>query len=115
MFLLTIYFLYMQLYGKKQIPSIMFSNTLSYELHSSKKYINSNLTGNNCLFPINYTINDEELYKIMILHEKKKKLDILKNINVSINEKLKLLEDNSIKPSSLKAGGLFKDYEDFYF
>ena len=43
MFLLTIYFLYMQLYEKKHISSTMISNTLSCELHSSKKYINSNI------------------------------------------------------------------------
>lgn len=53
-------------------------------------------------------------YKMMTLYKKQKLFTILKNEKISINEKLELLEDNSVKAPDLFAGGLFKD-SDFDF
>ena len=75
----------------------------------SKTYKSDN-TGNDERYPINETNNQTQLYNINKNYEKKKLLDILKNDKISINTKLKLLEDNSIKPINLKAGGLLDDF-----
>jgi hypothetical protein len=54
------------------------------------------------------------LYKIQEYFEKKKLLDILQNKNISLTTKILLLQDSSIRPASLYAGGLMKDF-DFEF
>jgi len=67
-------------------------------------------TGNDERYPINETYNDVEIYNIYKNHENKKILDILQNDKISINIKLNLLEDNTIKPINLTAGGLMDDF-----
>jgi hypothetical protein len=62
-------------------------------------------------FAINETANDGiQLYNIYQNLEKKKLLDKLQSSNISIIQKLYLLEDNSIKPPDIKAGGLMDDF-----
>ena len=61
-------------------------------------------------FAINETANRIELYNIYQNLEKKKLLDKLQSNNISIIQKLCLLEDNSIKPPNLTAGGLMDDF-----
>ena len=90
-----------------------------------KKYINNNSyllstfsntnyrsvnSGNDERYPINETNNEAQMNNIYINHEKKKLLDILQNDKISINIKLNLLHDNSIKPINLTAGGLMDDF-----
>ena len=90
-----------------------------------KKYINNNSyllstfsntnyrsvnSGNDERYPINETNNEAEIYNIYKNHENKKLLDILQNDKISINIKLNLLEDNTIKPINLTAGGLMDDF-----
>jgi hypothetical protein len=53
-----------------------------------------------------YANYDVEINKIKINYKKKILLDKLLNAEISILEKLKLLEDNSIKPPNITAGGL---------
>ena len=61
-------------------------------------------------FAINETANEIQLYNIYQNLEKKKLLDKLQSSNISIIQKLYLLEDNSIKPPNLTAGGLMDDF-----
>jgi len=90
-----------------------------------KKYINNNsyllstfsntnyrslYTGNDERYPINDTNNEVEIYNIYKNHENKKLLDVLQNDKISINIKLDLLQDNTIKPINLTAGGLMDDF-----
>ena len=90
-----------------------------------KKYINNNsyllstfsntnyrsvYRGNDERYPINETNNDVEIYNIYKNHENKNLLDILQNDKISINIKLDLLQDNTIKPINLTAGGLMDDF-----
>jgi hypothetical protein len=66
--------------------------------------------GNDERYPINETNNEAEIYNIYKNHENKKLLDILENDKISINTKLDLLQDNTIKPINLTAGGLMDDF-----
>ena len=52
-----------------------------------------------------------QLYNLQEIFEKKRLLDILQDDKVSINIKIELLKDNSIKASNLKAGGLFNEFD----
>ena len=67
---------------------------------------------------LNETLKTEQkeaiLYKIQKHFEKKKLLDILQDVNVSLATKLLLLQDNSIKACNIIEGGLMKDF-DFEF
>jgi hypothetical protein len=101
---------------------------LLYFIIYFKKYINNNsyllstfsntshrsiYTGNDERYPINDTNNEVEVYNIYNIyknHEKKNLLDILQNDKVSINIKLNLVEDNTIKPINLTSGGLMYDF-----
>ena len=67
-------------------------------------------TGNDERYPINETNNDVEIYNIYKNHENKNLLDILQNDKISINTKVDLLKDNTIKPINLTAGGLMDDF-----
>ncbi len=62
-------------------------------------------------YPASENITQEEKYKIYKNYENKRKLDILQNEYISIYDKLELLNDPSIKPYNLRAGGLMEDYE----
>jgi len=90
-----------------------------------KKYINNNSyllstfsntnyrsvnSGNDERYPTNETNNETEIYNIYKNHENKKLLDILQNDKISINTKLDLLHDNTIKSINLTAGGLMDDF-----
>ena len=55
------------------------------------------------------------MYNIYKNHENKKLLDILENDKISINTKLNLLEDNTIKPINLTASGLMDDFNFIIF
>ena len=67
-------------------------------------------TGNDERYPINEKNNETQLYNIYKNFERKKLLDILENDKISINTKLSLLEDNSVKSNNLNAGGLMDDF-----
>jgi hypothetical protein len=67
-------------------------------------------TGNDERYPTNETNNEAQINNIYKNHENKKLLDILQNDKISINTKLNLLEDNTIKPINLTAGGLMDDF-----
>ena len=59
-----------------------------------------------------YTENEvEELNKVYENILNKKYLDFLQDNNISINNKLEMLRDNSIKAPNLHAGGLMEDFE----
>ena len=97
--------LFFIMYFKKNI------NNNSYLLSTfSNNNPRSVYTGNDERFPINETTNEAQMNNIYINHEKKKLLDILQNDKVSINIKLNLLHDNTIKPINLTAGGLMDDF-----
>lgn len=88
-------------------------NTLSVV---SNKYNSKKLSGYDERFPLNNTNSDNiELYNIAIFLEKKKLLDILQNENVSLMTKIFLLNDNTIRPHNIFAGGLMDnfDFENF--
>lgn len=67
-------------------------------------------TGCDHRYPLNETANELQLYNIYQNLEKKKLLDTLQNENISIVKKIELLQDNTIKPPNLKAGGLMDDF-----
>jgi hypothetical protein len=67
-------------------------------------------TGNDERYPNNETNNEYEIYNIYKNDENKKILYILQNDKISINSKLDLLEDNTIKPINLTAGSLIEDF-----
>jgi hypothetical protein len=71
-------------------------------------------TGNDERYPNNESNNESnnetKLYNIYKNHENKKLLDILQNDKISINTKINLLHDNTIKPINLTAGGLIDDF-----
>lgn len=97
---------------------LKYSNTLKNAeniLSSENTFIklNRNNTGNDVRFNLNYSINSEELelYKINILFEKKKLLEILEKEDFSIFNKLDMIKKEFIKPMNLTAGGLWKDWE----
>ena len=52
-----------------------------------------------------------EIYKLLLLYDKKQLLDILENEKISINTKLELVKNNSIIAPNLSAGGLFRDWD----
>jgi len=67
-------------------------------------------TGNDERYPNNESNNDTKLHNIYKNHENKKLLDILQNDKISINTKINLLHNNTIKPINLTAGGLIDDF-----
>jgi hypothetical protein len=82
------------------------------------KNLNTNLnakisSGNDERYPAekNETEIKIQLYNLKKIFEKKRLLDILQDNNVSVNNKIALLKDNSIKAPNLKAGGLFNDFD----
>ena len=93
------------IYFKKYINNK--SYLLSTFSNTNYRSVNS---GNDERFPINDTNNEAQIINIYKNHEKKKLLDILQNDKISINIKLDLLEDNTIKPINLTAGGLMDDF-----
>ena len=83
-------------------------NTLSVV---SNKYSKKS-SGYDERFPLNNTNSDnKELYNIASYLGKKKLLDILQNENVSLMTKIFLLNDNTIKPHNIFAGGLMRDFD----
>ena len=91
----------------------------------NKYLLNKNITGYDEKYEKNMTFVNittaNEMEKILILYNKKRILDILQNKKISTNTKLGVINTNfekfdnyNIKPSNLKAGGLFKD-SDFDF
>lgn len=104
-FLVVLFLIYN--YNSKNKSSKLFlcnSNTLRNKVVSEKYngYDHRNL---------NETSQDTTLYKIQEYFEKKKLLDILQNKNISLTTKILLLQDSSIKSTSLYAGGLMKDFD----
>lgn len=92
------------MYFKKYINSSYLLSTFS---NTNYRSVNS---GNDEKYPINETNNEVEIYNIYKNHENKKLLDILENDKISINTKLNLLQDNTIKSINLTAGGLMDDF-----
>jgi hypothetical protein len=101
MFLLVCFILY---YKKDTINNSYLLSTFSNTNYRSV------YTGNDERYPINETNNDVEIYNIYKNHENKNLLDILQNDKISINTKVDLLKDNTIKPINLTAGGLMDDF-----
>lgn len=110
----------------KKHYKLLSSNIL---ISPEKQYIlNKNITGYDEKYEKNMTIvnitTTNEIEKIILLYNKKRILDILQNKKISTNTKLDVintifdkfekLDNYNIKPSNLKAGGLFKD-SDFDF
>jgi hypothetical protein len=107
MFLVLLYLIYNQ---KKSSNLFLYnSNTLINKVVSEKYngYDHRNLNDMN-------KTSQVTVYKIQQHFEKKKILDLLQDTNVSLTTKIILLQDSSIKPSNLYAGGLMKDF-DFEF
>ena len=107
MFLVLLYLIYNQ---KKSSNLFLYnSNTLRNKVVSEKYngYDHRNLNDMN-------KTSQVTVYKIQQHFEKKKILDLLQDTNVSLTTKIILLQDSSIKPSNLYAGGLMKDF-DFEF
>ena len=102
-FLQIIALFYFQDYGKNHL-NLLFKKSNTFQLYNKKS------SGNDERYPINET-NTIQLYKINEFYKKKILLDTLQNKSISINTKLNLLKDNSVKPTNLKAGGLFKDFD----
>ena len=77
-------------------------------------YLNAKVSsGNDERFTVekNETEIKIQLYNLKKMFEKKRLLDILQDNNVSVNNKIALLKDNSIKAPNLKAGGLFNNFD----
>jgi len=92
---------------------IYFKKYINNKYYLLSSFSNTNhrsvYTGNDERYPINET-NNEYIYNIYKNHENKKLLDILENDKISINTKLNLLQDNTIKPINLTAGSLMDDF-----
>ena len=100
-FLLLCFVIYFKKYiNNKYYLLSSFSNTNHRSIY----------TGNDERYSINETNNEYEIYNIYKNHENKKLLDILENDKISINTKLNLLQDNTIKPINLTAGSLMDDF-----
>ena len=76
-----------------------------------KRVYKNKFNGTDDRYPASENITEEEKYKTFKNYENKRKLDILQNEYISIYDKLDLLNDPSIKPYNLNAGGLMDDYE----
>jgi len=86
-------------------------NTLPIQqknIFSKGYYSNIKFSGNDERYPENEVV---ELSKVYENIQNKKYLDFLQDNDISINNKLEMLRDDSIKPSNLLAGGLMKDFE----
>jgi len=92
---------------------IYFKKYINNKYYLLSSFSNTNhrsvYTGNDERYPINET-NNEYIYNIYKNHENKKLLDILENDKISINTKLNLLQDSTIKPINLTAGSLMDDF-----
>jgi len=101
MFLLLCFIMYLKKYiNNNSYLLSTFSNTNYRSVHS----------GNDERYPVNDTNNEVEIYNIYKNYENKKLLDVLQNDKISINTKLDLLHDNTIKSVNLTAGGLMDDF-----
>ena len=96
----------MLLHCQKKI-NILFPNNLNTYLNDKTS------SGNDERYEtkINETDIKMQLYNLQQNFEKKRLLDILQDDKVSINTKIKLLKDNSVKAPNLKAGGLFNLFD----
>ena len=106
-FLVVLFLIYNYNYKNKSSKLFLCnSNTLRNKVVSEKYngYDHRNLNDMN-------KTSQVTLYKIQQHFEKKKILDLLQDTNVSLTTKILLLQDSSIKPSNLYAGGLMKDFE----
>lgn len=101
MFLLLCFIMYLKKYINNN------SYLLSTFSNTNYRSVNS---GNDERYPTNETNNETEIYNIYKSHENKKLLDVLQNDKISINTKLDLLHDNTIKSINLTAGGLMDDF-----
>jgi hypothetical protein len=77
-------------------------------------YLYANISSGNDERYETHQIKETYLNNLRQNFEKKRLLEILQDNNVSINTKIELLKDNSVKASNLKAGGLFNEF-DFNF
>jgi hypothetical protein len=103
-FLVVLFLIYNYNYKNKSSKLFLCnSNTLRNKVVSEKYngYDHRNLN----------ETSEDTLYKIQEYFEKKKLLDILQNKNILLTTKILLLKDSSIKPTSLYAGGLMKDFD----
>lgn len=96
---------------KLSIISNTFSDNQGIVLIQKKNLINKNTLGFDERFPINNTRNCSIMHDVMQYFEKKRMIDILKDKNVSIYTKILLLQDTSIKPYNIFAGGLIDDFD----
>ena len=93
-----------------------------YNRFSKKERINTYLLNNKKLNK--FSGNDErykilgseivsqmQIYNFTKVLEKKLLLQILENNNITLNNKVSLLRDNSIQSYNIKAGGLISDFD----
>lgn len=88
--------------------SLILSNN-EFIFAEKKNDKNYNITGIDGRF--NNTINENDTYRLLLLHRKKQLLDLLEDDKVSIFQKIEIVKDNSIQPFNLFAGGLFADFD----
>lgn len=87
-----------------------YTNHNNLALFSKKSNTYKKSSGNDERYTKNITEINEQTYKIYKYFEKKRIIDILKNNNISKNDKLQLIEYNMIRETNLKAGGLVDDF-----
>lgn len=98
----------------------MYNNTLPIKMNTENFYLinRSNntelISGTDLRFKNTTDLNHNEIYKIKTFFEKMYLLELLNNEKISIFEKIDLLDDKSIKPTDITAGGLYKN-TDFEF
>jgi hypothetical protein len=95
-----VFLFYLKKYNNSNDLALFFKNSNTYR----------KISGNDERYSKNITEINDQKYKIYTYFEKKKLLDILESNSININDKLKLLETNSIYAPNLKAGGLIDDF-----
>ena len=111
MFFIIILLFFMKKYDNYKLIMIN-KNTFSIvKYNRGFNNINNQKNGYDNRFPDNATINITEIQIISNFLDNKKKLDLLKNNNVSITKKLEVITDNNIKPADLLNAGLMRDFE----
>ena len=106
--LIFLFYIYNSFLKKERDNSYLFNNNNDNE----KKYKNKNknkFSGNDETYKI--VESDMKIYNFTKNLEKKFLLAILKNNNITLNNKVNLLRDNSIQSYNIKSGGLISDFD----
>jgi len=93
------------------------SNVLQPNYHDNnrniKNYQNNNCSGHDMRYNISSDIDNDTILQIVNLNGKMNLLKKLENPAISINQKIRIIKKDKPKIiiPNLKAGGLFKDWE----